>query len=68
MNDPEAKKVITLKQLNPKLKQAVIRSINFKQIPEQQNPTSSKVLKLSKVKPQHQAPRTLPKQPTERVQ
>jgi hypothetical protein len=39
VNDPEAKKVITLKQLNPKLKQAVIRSINFKQIPEQQNPT-----------------------------
>jgi hypothetical protein len=67
-DDAVGKKVITLKQLNPKLKQAVIRNINFKPIQDQQSPTPSNVIKLSKIM-LHQEKRTeQPRQPTERVQ
>ena len=55
----EAKKVIHLKQLNPKLKQAMIKNL-FKQFPEQ--PTPTKVLKITRLK----APKQLQSQPEQK--
>jgi len=43
----EAKKVIHLKQINPKLKQVMIQNL-FKQLPDQ--PTPTKVLKITRLK------------------
>ena len=45
----EPKKVIHLKTINPKLRQAVIKNINFAKSPIE-TPQSNRVLKLQRIK------------------